>query len=50
MATPEQRVALQTVGGLMALLEGHGDMIMDRAGAEQVPSSARFGNRPCQSR
>jgi coenzyme F420 biosynthesis associated uncharacterized protein len=43
MATPEQRVALQAVGGLMALLEGHGDVIMDRAGAEDVPSAARFG-------
>jgi coenzyme F420 biosynthesis associated uncharacterized protein len=43
MATPEQRVALQAVGGLMALLEGHGDVVMDRAGADHVPSAARFG-------
>jgi coenzyme F420 biosynthesis associated uncharacterized protein len=43
VATPDQRVALQAVGGLMALLEGHGDVVMDRAGAGHVPSAARFG-------
>jgi coenzyme F420 biosynthesis associated uncharacterized protein len=43
LATPEQRVALQAVGGLMALLEGHGDVVMDRAGAGHVASADRFG-------
>ena len=27
----------------MSLLEGHGDVTMDRAGADQIPSAARFG-------
>jgi coenzyme F420 biosynthesis associated uncharacterized protein len=43
LATPEQRLALDRVAGLMSLLEGHGDVTMDRAGADQIPSAARFG-------
>ncbi|MGI8663112.1 MAG: zinc-dependent metalloprotease [Acidimicrobiales bacterium] len=41
-ASPEQAVVLQQVGGLMSLLEGHGDVTMDRAGAGLIPSSDRF--------
>jgi putative hydrolase len=41
-ASPEQRDAMDRVGGLMSLLEGHGDVTMDRAAADQVPSAARF--------
>ena len=37
VASEEQRVALGQVAGLMALLEGHGDVTMDRAGAGRVP-------------
>jgi coenzyme F420 biosynthesis associated uncharacterized protein len=42
LATPEQREVLDQVGGLMSLLEGHGDVTMDRAGADRVPSAERF--------
>ncbi|MEI2639290.1 MAG: zinc-dependent metalloprotease [Microthrixaceae bacterium] len=42
-ATPEQRLAMDRVAGLMSLLEGHGDVIMDRAALDQVPSAPRFG-------
>jgi coenzyme F420 biosynthesis associated uncharacterized protein len=43
IASPEQRVVLDQVAGLMSLLEGHGDVTMDRAGADQIPSAERFG-------
>ena len=33
---------LNEIGGLMTLLEGHGDVTMDRAGAGRVPSAERF--------
>lgn len=43
LASPQQRATLDRIGGLMSLLEGHGDITMDRAGAGRVPSAARFG-------
>ena len=43
LASPEQRLVLDQVAGLMSLLEGHGDVTMDRAGADQIPSAERFG-------
>ncbi|HEY2330921.1 MAG TPA: zinc-dependent metalloprotease [Acidimicrobiales bacterium] len=42
LANESQRGTLEKVGGLMALLEGHGDVTMDRAGADRIPSAERF--------
>jgi coenzyme F420 biosynthesis associated uncharacterized protein len=42
LATPEQRRALSRMSGMMSLLEGHGDITMDRAGASEVPGAAHF--------
>jgi coenzyme F420 biosynthesis associated uncharacterized protein len=42
IATPEQLVGLQNIQALMSLLEGHGDVTMDRAGADAIPSATRF--------
>jgi coenzyme F420 biosynthesis associated uncharacterized protein len=42
IAGPEQYAAIQEIGGLMSLLEGHGDITMDRAGAHRIPNAARF--------
>jgi uncharacterized protein (DUF2342 family) len=42
LATPEQRIALSRISGMMSLLEGHGDVTMDRAGAAEVPGAAHF--------
>ena len=42
VATPEQRQVLDQIGGLMSLLEGHGDVTMNRAGDGLVPSAERF--------
>jgi len=41
-ASAEQLQVMEQVGGLMSLLEGHGDVTMDRAAASQIPSQARF--------
>lgn len=43
IASPEQRAVLDQVSGMMSLLEGHGDITMDRAGQDFVPSADRFG-------
>jgi len=42
LASPAQREVLDKIGGLMSLLEGHGDITMDRAGADRIPSAHRF--------
>jgi coenzyme F420 biosynthesis associated uncharacterized protein len=42
VASDDQRQVLDRVSGLMSLLEGHGDITMDRAGAGLIPSADRF--------
>ena len=41
-ASEEQLTVINEVAGLMSLLEGHGDVTMDRAGQGLVPSQERF--------
>ena len=40
--TPEQRETLNQISGMMSLLEGHGDVTMDRAGAGHVTNADVF--------
>src|SRR3989440_2047707 len=42
LAGSEQYAVFQQVQGLMSLLEGHGDVTMDRAGADRIPRADRF--------
>ena len=41
-ASEEQLAVINEVSGLMSLLEGHGDVTMDRAGEGLVPSAERI--------
>jgi putative hydrolase len=50
LATPEQRVTMDKVTGLMSLLEGHGDITMDRAAKHLIPSQPRFAKVMSQRR
>jgi coenzyme F420 biosynthesis associated uncharacterized protein len=42
LASPEQAEVLDQVAGMMSLLEGHGDVTMDRAGADRIANADRF--------
>ena len=42
-ASDAQLETLGQLSGLMSLLEGHGDVTMDRAGKGLIPAAARFG-------
>jgi coenzyme F420 biosynthesis associated uncharacterized protein len=42
MATPEQREILDRVTGMMSLLEGHADVVMDGVGPSVIPSVAKI--------
>src|SRR3954468_1430735 len=44
-ATPEQRKVIDNVTGVMSLLEGHADVVMDGVGPEVIPSVARIRER-----
>ncbi|MEQ6902253.1 zinc-dependent metalloprotease [Nocardioides sp. YIM 152588] len=41
-STPEQRVVLDRVTGMMSLLEGHADVVMDDVGPTVIPSVAEI--------
>jgi coenzyme F420 biosynthesis associated uncharacterized protein len=43
--TPEQRAVLDRLTGLMSLLEGHADVVMDRVGPDVVPSVRQIRER-----
>ena len=41
-SSPEQRETLNQISGMMSLLEGHGDVTMDRAGAGLITNAEYF--------
>jgi coenzyme F420 biosynthesis associated uncharacterized protein len=50
LAGNEQRAAMDEIAGMMSLLEGHGDVTMNRAGLGHVPSAERFARVLSQRR
>jgi coenzyme F420 biosynthesis associated uncharacterized protein len=49
-ATPEQREIIDRVTGVMSLLEGHADVVMDGVGPSVIPSVADIRKRFNQRR
>jgi coenzyme F420 biosynthesis associated uncharacterized protein len=45
VTTPDQRRILDSVTGLMSLLEGHAEYVMDRVGADLLPSVEQLRSR-----
>jgi len=50
VSSPEQREVLDRVTGVMSLLEGHADVVMDDVGPEVIPSVAQIRERFNQRR
>jgi coenzyme F420 biosynthesis associated uncharacterized protein len=42
VSTPEQKVVIDKITGVMSLLEGHADVVMDGVGPEVIPSVAEI--------
>jgi coenzyme F420 biosynthesis associated uncharacterized protein len=42
LATPEQKLVIDDIQALMAVVEGHGNFVMDHVGAEVIPSFRRM--------
>jgi coenzyme F420 biosynthesis associated uncharacterized protein len=50
LASPEQRKVVERVTGVMSLLEGHADVVMDDVGPEVIPSVAEIRRKFTQRR
>jgi len=49
-SSPEQKQVIERVTGVMSLLEGHADVVMDRVGPEVIPSVAAIRAKFTQRR
>ncbi|MDQ6686464.1 MAG: zinc-dependent metalloprotease, partial [Actinomycetota bacterium] len=49
-SSPEQKVLIEETTGLMSLLEGHADVVMDGVGPEVIPSVATIRDKFTQRR